>query len=799
MEQKSIHLKEDKEEEVNLRQLFEQYAFYWKWFVISVILSLAVAVVYLRYAQKTYSTTAKILLRDERSASAGELAGIAELSSSMGFGGSRSAFVTDQIEVLTSRRLMRKVVDQHHLNIIYEKKGNIRSSELLERDMPFYIQPQGNLDSVRLSIKVSLDEKLNLKITNTTTDEKITAGFDKIVKIGKNSIIFRRNGSFPLNRNDDFEIKVIPRDWAVDLNLSSILISPSKEMQSYIVNFAMVSTLGKKAELVLNSLIETYNADLTNDKLRMTRATSDFINKRLVLISKDLSGADEEAAEFKTSNSMVDMATEAGVFLNNASENDKKVLEYRTQLQLVDHMNDFLRNQKPGKLLPSNIGLQDASIVSTIAEYNKLVLERDDLLKSASELNPTVVALNENIEESDKNIRQSLDNYQKVTKLALNSIERKSNEIKGRISSIPNQEQGFKKISRQQQIVESLYLLLLQKREESEVKAAATPDNLKIIDAAYNNGVPVSPRGVIILFSALIIGFLIPFALIYIKFLLDNKVHSRKDIEDIVKAPVLGEIPSAEDTVIHLNDRSSLAEAFRILRTNMNFMFGADQKESSKVVFVTSTISGEGKSFVTTNLAQILSMSGKNVLLIGADIRSPKVLDYLGLSHLQHTNVGITQFLINPDMDVDNIIIKKPGNYDFDVIYSGYIAPNPAELLMNGHFDDVIKYAREHYDYVLVDTAPVSLVTDTLLIAHNADLTLYVSRANYLDKRLLQVPRELYVDGKLKNLAAIVNDVDFAKGYGYCYGYGYGYGDKGKKKTGIAKIWQDLKDRLNIK
>src|SRR5690606_1157267 len=215
-------------------------------------------------------------------------------------------------------------------------------------------------------------------------------------------------------------------------------------------------------------------------------------------------------------------------------------------------------------------------------------------------------------------------------------------------------------------------------------------------------------------------------------------------------------------------------EAFRILRTNMNFMFGADQKASSKVVFVTSTISGEGKSFVTTNLAQILSMSGKKVVLIGADIRSPKVLDYLGLSHLQHTNVGITQFLINPDMDVDNIIIKKPGNYDFDVIYSGYIAPNPAELLMNGHFDDVIKYAREHYDYILVDTAPVSLVTDTLLIAHNADLTLYVSRVNFLDKRLLQVPRELYIDGKLKNLASVVNDVDFARGYGYGYGYGYG-------------------------
>ncbi|KKO91177.1 tyrosine protein kinase [Sphingobacterium sp. Ag1] len=794
MEQRSTQIRDKQEEEINLRQLFEQYLYYWKWFVLSLILALAGAIVYLRYAQKSYSTTAKILLKDEKSAAAGELAGIAELTSSMGFGGTRTAFVTDQIEVLSSRRLMRKVVDKHHLNVIYSSKGSIRTSEVLEDDMPFVVQPQGNQDSIRINMRIVLKKGTNLDITDLYSGDRIETTFDKVVRLGKSSVVFRRGN----NKNSsatEYIINVIPKDWAVDLNLAAINIKPNKELQSYIVNFSMMSTLERKAALVLNSLIEVYNADLTNDKLRMTRATSDFINKRLMIISKDLSGADEEAAEFKSANSMVDMATEAGVFLSTASDNDKKVLEYRTQLQLVDHMNDYLKNQEVGKLLPSNIGLQDASIGSSIEAYNKLVLERDDLLKSASEQNPTVIAMNENIAESDKNIRQSLINYQRVTKLALNSIERKSNEIKGRISSIPSQEQGFKKISRQQKIVESLYLLLLQKREESEVKAAATPDNLKIIDAAYGNGTPVSPKRPIVILGAILLGFLIPFIALYLKFLLDNKIHSRKDIEEIVKIPVLGEIPTAEDTIVHLNDRSSLAEAFRILRTNMNFMFGADKKEASKVIFVTSTISGEGKSFVTTNLAQILSMSGKKVLLIGADIRSPKVLDYLGLSHLQHTNVGITQFLINPDMDVDNIIIKKPGNYDFDVVYSGYIAPNPAELLMNGHFDDVIKYAREHYDYILVDTAPVSLVTDTLLIAHNADLTLYVSRVNYLDKRLLQVPRELYFDGKLNNLAAVVNDVDFARGYGY----GYGYGDKGKKKTGLAKVWQDIKDRLNIK
>src|SRR5690606_4998228 len=246
------------------------------------------------------------------------------------------------------------------------------------------------------------------------------------------------------------------------------------------------------------------------------------------------------------------------------------------------------------------------------------------------------------------------------------------------------QERGFKDISRQQQIVETLYLFLLQKREETEIKAAATPANLKIVDAAYGYRAPVAPRKIIVVLSALVMGFLLPFVILYLKFLLDNKIHSRKDIEEHFAAPVLGELPTTNDPIVRDNDRSALAEAFRILRTNIAFMLG--NKKDSAVIFVTSTTSGEGKSFVTTNLSRILSMSGKRVLLIGADIRSPKVLDYLELGHLQHTNIGITQYLINPDMPVDNIIIRKPSPYDFDIVYSGYIAPNPAELLMNGHF-----------------------------------------------------------------------------------------------------------------
>src|SRR5690606_7263604 len=508
-----------------------------------------------------------------------------------------------------------------------------------------------------------------------------------------------------------------PVNQSVDKLLNEVQIVPNKEKQSYVVNYSINSGNISKAKLILNSIIDQYNKDVTDDKTRISKATTQFIDSRLDLISKNLSEADTKVADYKDRNNMVDMSSEIQLYMQNASENERKLIEYQTQLRLADMMRGAITGNE-GSILPSNIGLDDLSIQSSIKSYNDLVLERDDLLKSATPDNPVVQNLTKNINELGSSLRSSLNNYRQVLQSNVNALQGQKNKFEGKLNSLPDQERGFKDISREQQIVESLYLFLLQKREETEIQAAANPAILKVIDEAYGADKPVAPRKPLILLGSLIIGLVLPFGILYLKFLLDNKVHSRKDIEERFNAPILGEIPASEDPVVKDNDRSSLAEAFRILRTNIAFMLGT--KKDSAVIFVTSTTSGEGKFFVATNLSRILAMSGKKVLLIGADIRSPKVLDYLGLSHLQHTNIGITQYLINPDMPVDNIIIHKPAPYDFDIIYSGYIAPNPAELLMNGHFKEVIEYGRQNYDYVIVDTAPVSLVTDTLLISEFA-------------------------------------------------------------------------------
>ena len=738
---------------------------------------------------------AQILLQDEKQAS-GDLAGLAELSNLAGMGSSSAAFVNDQIEVLKSRRLMRNVVESNDLTFSYFIKGKIKSTEVLGHQSPLkavILEPtHPRVDSVEYSFTIR-KEGANYKVKdeiNGTRDYQLNSILE--TPIGPISLEMQSSHEV---WEGDLQVTYIPRDLTVDILRDAVSISPHQETQSFLVNFSMNYPLIAKAELVLNSLIKQYNDDVTYDKAQVTRATSNFINSRLELISDDLQEADSKVADFKDRNNMTDMEAEARLYMENASDNERKLVEYQTQLKLAEMMGEAVSDESIA-LLPSNIGLTDPSIETNIRNYNELVLEKDDRLKSATPDNPVVQQINSNIERIKGALRTSLNNHRNVIQGNIDALQNQKNIFEERLNQLPRQERGFKDISRQQQIVETLYLFLLQKREETEIKAAATPANLKIVDAAYGSMSPVAPRGLIVLVGMLFVGVLLPFCTLYIKFLLDNKIHSRRDIEERFNAPILGELPSSDDPIVRDNDRSALAEAFRILRTNIAFMLG--KKKDSAVIFVTSTTSGEGKSFVTTNLSRILSMSGKKVLLIGADIRSPKVLDYLGLSHLQHTNIGITQYLINPDMPVENIVVKKPSPYDFDIVYSGYIAPNPAELLMNGHFKDIIEFGRRNYDFVLVDTAPVSLVTDTLLISDHADMTIYVARANYLDKRLLNVPKELYEDGKLKNMAVVINDVDFARGYGFGYGYGYGYVDASSVSI-RAKLGRKIRKWLGLK
>jgi len=768
---------DNKEENINIRQIIEQYLFYWKWFVISIFIALFGAFIYLRYTQNQYKVSAKILLNEQKS-STGDLAEV--MDQAILGGSSTNSEVGDQIDVIKSNRLLTKVVLKNHLNVKYSNVGDIVTKQIPQENSPISIIFLTNDNQSNQSFLITILSNTKYKLENKKTKDSKTYSFGQKVTIKDESFIITTNGYHTDIINKQLQIDKEPIDATVNNLKNSLSIDPNSDKTSKIINFSIVGAVPEISKKIINDLIDTYNKDILYDNNRLTEATSKFINNRLKIISVDLSGVDRSLEQYKVNNKITDVTSEASIFLESASDNDKNLLTSTTQLQLVDYMNEALSTNKTD-LLPTNLGLTDASIALEIDAYNKLVLSKEDMLKSVTKEHPNVVQLQEQINNVKKNLKNSLRIYRTNTQLTVNSIQGKQNQIAGKIQKVPSQERGFRDISRQQQIVESLYLFLLQKREENEIKAAATPENIKVIDFAYENKTPVSPKKNIIYLGALILGFIIPFSGIYIYFLLNNTVKSKEDIENNLDIPIAGEIPQSKEPIIELNDQSIVSESFRLLRTNINFLLKGDK--DAKAICVTSTISGEGKSFISINLAQVLSMSGKSVLLIGGDIRKPKVLEYLGLLEEFKSKKGISEYLASNELNVSDIIIKSP-NYKFDVIRSGKVPPNPAELLMNGRFKEIIDFGKNNYDYVIIDTAPVNLVTDTLLVSDNADITLYIVRADLLDKNLLAIPKELNEDKRLKNMAIVLNDVNLSKGYGN-YKYKYSYGERNSYRSNL--------------
>ncbi|WP_313374724.1 polysaccharide biosynthesis tyrosine autokinase [Chishuiella sp.] len=768
-----------KEENINVKQIIEQYIYYWKWFVLGIFITLSAAFIYLRYVQNQYKVTAKILLNEKQS-STGDLTEI--MDQAILGGSSTNSEVGDQIDVIKSNRLLTKVVEKNNLNVRYFNVGEVVKKEIPQKNSPINVIFFNKDNQSSQSFLITILSNTKYKLDDKNTKESKTYSFGQKIRIKDDNFIITTNGYNSNIINKEFQINKEPIDETVSNLKSNLSIDPNPDKTSKIINFSIVGAVPDISKKIINDLIDIYNKDILYDNNRLTQATSEFINNRLKIISVDLSGVDHSLEQYKVNNKITDVTSEASIFLANASDNDKNLLESTTQLQLVDYMNEALNSNK-ADLLPSNLGLSDASITQEIDAYNKLVLNKEDMLKSVTKEHPNVIQLQEQINNVKKNLKNSLNIYKNNTQLTVNSIQNKQNQIAGKIQKVPSQERGFRNISRQQQIVESLYLFLLQKREENEIKAAATPENIKIIDFAYENKIPVSPKRNIIYLGALILGFIIPFATIYIYFLLNNTVKSKEDIEDILNVPIAGEIPQSKEPFIELNDQSIVSESFRLLRTNINFLLKGNK--DAKVICVTSTISGEGKSFISINLAQVLSMSGKSVLLIGGDIRKPKVLEYLGLIDQFREKKGISEYLASTELSINDIIIKSP-NYKFDIIRSGKIPPNPAELLMNGRFKNIIEYGKQHYDYVILDTAPINLVTDTLLVADNADITLYIVRADLLDKNLLAIPKELNEENRLKNMAIVLNDVNLSKGYGN-YKYKYSYGERNSYDKNLLK------------
>ncbi|PKD19457.1 tyrosine protein kinase [Salegentibacter salinarum] len=770
------------EEEINLREELDKYLKYWPWFVFGVILCVLIGFVYLKYTTAQYSTTASIIIKDEESKGpSSEMAGFADLGLLSGMGASS---IENEIGILRSKTLMTKTVKALDLNIIYYDEAGVKSKELYNKS-PFNVQVL-QLDEEKLSeiIKEELGHRFLIEpqsendfiLINTESDKNFEGRFGNPVNIGFADITLERTGIEP-EEEEDLEVSVqfSPVESIVGKYREGVQVNLT-DKNSSLLELSLVDPVTEKAQDILDQLILEYNRQAIEDKNLVATNTASFIDERLSIINQELDSVEVGKEEFKESNQLTNIEAESELFIENASDYKKRQQEVGTQLELANAMLDHLKGNT-SDLLPANLGIQEEGVNDMIKEYNTLVLERNRILSASTEENPVVLRLNSQIDQMRGNVLQSLERMRSNLLIAQEDLDRQAAVIGSQISAVPAKERQYRGIERQQNIKEALYLFLLEKREENSLSLAVTAPKAKIVDSAYSNTKPVSPKAKIILLAALILGLLIPFLIIYVKNLLNNKITDRTDIENATKEiPIVGEIPRIarkESDLISVNDRSVLSEAFRIMVTNLQYLLvGAGDKEKGIKLFVTSTVKGEGKTFIAFNLAITLANMGKKVVIVGADLRNPQLQRY---ETDARTYVGVSDYLYNTETGIKEIIAKAKAHEKLDIIASGHIPPNPSELLRSERMARLLNELEGIYDYIIVDTAPSMLVADTFLINKYADLTLYVARAGYTEKKLLGFAVDAKNEGKLHDVSFVLNDVELANfGYGNKYGYAYG-------------------------
>ncbi len=783
----TIMSEDNTEEDFNAKDILEKYLVYWPWFILGVFLCLSMAFIYLRYTTPQYLASANILVKDDKKGGI-----LSEMSAftDLGVGGGLKSNVDNEIEILKSRTLVESTVKRLELNISILSKGKVSTGDMYKEAQfeAHFINLKPSFYTDKMSwefVKLSPDTFELIGVGDEDKDGPYLLTKKNVFRYGE--VIPTRSGDLILTKTRyEYNLKEKPVESVMFINVSPLDdivgsfvgrldVTPISKTSS-VVKISLTDSKINRAETFLNTLIQIYNQDAAADKNFISENTSKFIANRLVLISQELDGVEQDVEAFKQSNGLTDIDSEAKLFLQGSTEYNNLNIKNEIQIGVVVSMLDFMKKSTTSDLLPANLIEGQGGTADLINAYNKLVLERSRILKSATLSNPTVVKLDQEILALKENVSESLMRMKANLTIQQRNFKGQESKLDSKIGRIPVQERQFRVIARQQKVKEELYLYLLQKREETAISLSATAPNARVIDAAKAGKGPVSPKRQIIYFAAFLLGLFIPFCVLYVRDLFDTKVKSRSNITDKFNIPFLGDVPKAvnPNVIIDTTSRTSTAEALRIVRANLDYMLTQVPEGKAKCIFLTSTIPGEGKTFLSVNLASIFAHSGKKVLLIGMDIRKPKLNQYVGILD----NKGLTDYLSSKNVPITDYINKMKDFESFDVLLGGNIPPNPTEMLMSAKVDELFAQLKQSYDYIIVDTAPVSLVSDTLIVAKHADTFTYVVRANYLDKRLLSIPGNLYKENKLPNMAFILNATDVAKGYGYGgYGYGgYGYG-----------------------
>lgn len=791
---------EEQEESINLRALLTKYLIYWPWFIASVIICLGCAFLYLRFQTPVYNTTAAVLIKetDPRSKAMTQANGaVAALQDISGF--SMTSNFDNEVEILKSRTLIKKVVSELGLYIQHSKDQTFGYDIPLYRNTPVkvYITPEEAeklQGGAKLKMTYTPEGKLSLtaKYMLNLQEEEITASFDSLPAVLPTPV-----GVFSFTHNDSTQLEN-------PIKLNVWIASPTAVAQSYAQNLSVSPTSKtttiaqlslknshkQRAVDFINRLVAIYNQDANDEKNEVAEKTAEFIEERIGIINAELGAAENQLATFKQQAGLTDLSSDAQLALQENSKYEQLRVENATQIQLVEFLKTYInKEENANEVLPANVGLKDQNLSTVIEQYNTMIIERKRLLRTSSESNPAIINMNTGIEAMRRSVQTTVESVLKGLYITKADIDKQTSKFEARINKAPQQEKEFLTIARQQEIKAALYTMLLQKREENAITLASTATNGRIIEEALAGIYPIAPKKMIIALAALIIGLGFPVGLIFLRDLLKYKIENREDVQKITHAPILGELPRCNtkatgSIVIQENKNNIMEECFRGLRTNLLFML----EKGQQVILFSSTQPGEGKSFVAGNTATSLAFLGKKVLIIGMDIRKPGLNKVFRLSNRA---IGITNYLSDPEhVNLLDMIQHSDISPNLDILPGGPVPPNPTELVAREHLERAIEELKKHYDYIILDTAPIAMIADTAIIGRVADMCVYVCRADVTPKEGFEYINVLQKEKKFKKIATVINDIDMSKrkhsygyGYGKKYGYGYGYGYESETKN----------------
>ena len=740
----------------------------WYWFAISTFVCLSLAFIYATVKKPVYLVKSNILIAQDDSNIMSGMGGFGQL-----FG--TSGYVDDEVFVVSSHTVLRDVVKDLKLNkSCVVKEGLLKSREYFKK------YPVDIVTDTDIADTLSVSLKFNLKV-----DEDGVASVE-VKDSQKDVVADLENQKFPITVETKYGVFTIKKtaDYKEGESLKAKLYfsgyddaaeSLKEDLDIYIaskksnvIQIEMETTDVDKAKLILNDIVKYYNVRGVEQRSEQSRLTLDFLDSRIQLIAQDLTDSEADVEGYKKNQGIVDVATEATYQTTKKGKFEGELVQAEIDLNIMQMTKEFLADSKNKyELIPTTVS--DETVKAGITNYNELVLSRMNLVRTAKEGNIALSKMNDRIDALRANINTSLDRAIAQQNKVISDMRLQLGVTDSRLGNIPTQERQYRDIKRKQTIKEQLYLFLMQRREDTALMIANTTPKGVIVDKAFSLSEPVTMKKRMILLLAFVFSLILPPLILVIKKVLRNKFDTKDELKKLTDIPVIGEIckdNTGDNIVVKQGSVSTVAELFRAVRSNLQQFFLSG--EDDKVVLMTSTVSGEGKSFVSVNLAQTLAITNNDlkVLLVGMDIRKPRIAEYLSIS----SSKGLTDYVARTGMNLDDVIQKNPNGLAFDVITSGPIPPNPAELLLSQRVDDMFAELRKRYDYIVVDTAPVGLVSDTLTLSRIGDATIYVCRANYTTKTDIQYANSIYEEGRLKKMSIILNDTIVRKGYGYGYG-----------------------------